>query len=788
LLCAVPFFALLTAPGQVLAEEDGGLSSIEGLFKTAPEQPPDGALVLDVTLNGVPMGPMNFVASGQELSVPLDTVRALRLKPAATGVLQVTRLAPETYKLDRAGGTVAITAPADAFELITLTPFGAQTAQRLSPETGGLYLNYDVNARHARSTTASHDGYGGFASVHAFAPDFVANSGWSYDTDGRSGPVRLDTTLTWRPVERELALSIGDLTSAPGTIARPFRFSGLTFGTDHSAEPLWSPVPLQSVTGTAQPTSSIDLYVNGLRAAQMLTPGGPFTIVLPQGSFTGNSHLIVTDITGRVVDIPLSTPHFNLNLLKRGLSLWSVGVGAPRFNWGAESNTWLTQPFGYGSVQRGLRDDLTAALHVEAGAGFWQGEAELRALVTNGLGLRVAASASRSEFGSGKYVSGGVILSLPANVSMDISGSAAAGHFDDAISVSGARFDLRHGIPNAYSQPLQQSAAVRVTWEPRDRLSLSGEYNRLRYRSSPATRFAALTASTSLGARSSLYVTASRDYSASSGTSVTVGLSALFGSGVNGSVSAGRDGNESAEQLSLARSLGQSRGDVGWQLSTQKGAYGNYLSGEAQLRSGSGIPALGFSKFGDQTQAYLRAAGSVGVVAGHRFVGDPIDGGVIIADVGEAGVPLLINGYEATRTGRDGQGLVPASVAGAPQRVEISTEHLSLSLIPTTTRQIVTVRQGSGTVAEFTMRSADHGAVVVLSIDGITPPAGTSVRLGGIEIPVDLEGRAWLPEIDLDATLDVDLPDGRHCVVATGFDGHGGPGVVLGPFACRTDL
>jgi outer membrane usher protein len=730
---------------------------------------------------------MNFVASGNKLSMPPDTVRGLRLTPAATGVLHATELAPGTYNLDRAGGTVAITAPATAFELITLTPFGALADQPLSPETGGLYLNYDVNARHARSGGASHDGYGGFASLHAFAPDFVANSGWSYDSDGTSGPVRLDTTLTWRPVERDLALSIGDLTSAPGTIARPFRFSGLAFGTDHSADPLWSPAPLQSVTGTAQPTSSIDLYVNGLRAAQMMTPGGPFALVLPQGSFTGNSHLVVTDITGRVVDITLSTPRFNLNLLKRDLSLWSVGVGAPRFNWGAESGTWLTQAFGYGSLQRGLRDDLTAAVHVEASAGFWQGEAELRALVSNALGLRVAAAASHSEFGSGKYVSAGANLSLPANVSIDISGSAAAGHFDDAISVSGVRFDQRHAIPNAYSQPLQQSAAVRVTWEPRDRLSLSGEYNRLRYRGSPATPFAALTATMSLGARSSLYVTASRDYSASSGTTVTVGFSMLLGRDVNGSVSKGLESNESAEQLSFSRPLGQSRGDVGWQLSTQDSDYGYYLNGEAQLRSGFGVPAVGFTKFGGQTQAYLRAGGSVGVVAGHGFASDPIDGGVIIADVGQAGVPLSINGYEAARTGRDGKTLIPASVAGAPQRVEISTEHLSLNLIPATTRQVVTVRQGSGTVAEFAMQTADHGAVVVLSIDGITPPAGTSVLLGGIEIPVDLEGRAWLPQIDLDATLDVELPDGRHCAIATGFDGHGGPGVVLGPYACRTD-
>jgi outer membrane usher protein FimD/PapC len=160
---------------------------------------------------------------------------------------------------------------------------------------------------------------------------------------------------------------------------------------------------------------------------------------------------------------------------------------------------------------------------------------------------------------------------------------------------------------------------------------------------------------------------------------------------------------------------------------------------------------------------------------------------VIIADVGQQGVPLSINGYDVTHSGRDGKALIPVSVAGAPQRVEIALDHVSLDLIPVTTTRIVTVRQGSGTVAAFAVQSAGQGAVVVLRVDGLSPPAGTSVLLGGMEIPVDLGGRAWLPQLDRNEILDVELPDGRRCAIATRFDGHGGPGVVLGPYECRPD-
>ncbi len=783
----VSLVGLLIGPGPVLADaEDSRLAVIER-FTTAPEQEPDGALVLEVTLNGVPMGPMDFVAMRGELRMPPETARALRLGSTATGLVDFSMISGATFAVDRQRGTVTIQVPPDALGVVTLRPIDGQSAPPLSPEAKGLFVNYDVNARRTDEGGASRGSYGGLASLQAFGPDLVASSGWSYDSLGTRAPVRLDTTLTWRPADRDLALSAGDLISAPGIVARPFRYSGLAFGTDHSAEPGWSPLPLPSVTGTAQPTSSIDLYVNGLRAAQMPTPGGPFTVVLPQGSFTGNTHLVVTDITGRVVDIPFSSPRFNLDLIKSGLSLWSVGVGAPRFNWGADSGTWLPQSFGYGSVRRGLRDDLTVGLHAEAGPGVWQAEGEIQSLVGTALGVRAAAAASHSEFGSGEYFSSDAILSLPGNVSVDAGGGTATGHYDDAVSISGTRFDQRNGLTNTYSQPLQQALDLRITWEPRDRLTLSAAYDRLRYRGSRATPFASISATRSLGSSATLFVTATRDYSGSSGTSVLAGLSMLFGRGVNGSVSAGQENGESATQALLARPLGEDKGDIGWQLSAQNAAAGHYLNGEVELRSGHGIPAVGLTEFGGATQAYIRATGSAGIAAGHPFVGDPIEGGVIVADVGQPGVPLSINGYEATRSGSDGKALIPAFVAGAPQRVEIAEDHVPLDLIPSTTQQIVTVRQGSGTVAVFAMRSAEHGAIVTLRVDGAPPPLGSSVRVGEIDIPVDRDGRLWVPQLGVDATLDVELPDGRRCSVATGFNGHGGPGVVLGPYDCRAD-
>jgi outer membrane usher protein len=169
----------------------------------------------------------------------------------------------------------------------------------------------------------------------------------------------------------------------------------------------------------------------------------------------------------------------------------------------------------------------------------------------------------------------------------------------------------------------------------------------------------------------------------------------------------------------------------------------------------------------------------------HPFVGDPIDSGLIVADVGQPGVGVTLNGYDKARTGFDGKVMVPVSVPGTPQRVEINDADLPLSDIAGRTRELVSVRDGSGSVAHFAMRSSASGAIVWLLIDGKPPPIGTSVVDGDDEIPINKQGRAWVTALEKNASLTLLMPDGRRCSVATNFDGHGGPGRIIGPFDCR---
>ncbi len=773
--------------------EDGGLVtriSLAQLLAPAPTVDSDGQLVLDVTLNGVAMGPMTFFTANGRLLLPPTTAQDLRVRLNGPAPVPLDEIAGAHYSIRRQQGEIDIELPPAALTLQSLYPLAGEVAQTLSAETGGAYLDYDLNARHVRADGDAPATYGGFVSLHAFAPNLVASSSWSFDSVGYgpagTAPVRLDTTVTYRPADRETSVSVGDLVSTPAASARPFRFTGVLIGSDHSAQPGWSPVPLPSITGTAQPTSSLDLYVNGIRSAQLTTTGGPFNLMLPAGLNSAGARLVVTDVTGRVVEIPFRTPRFNLDLIRQRVTLWSLGIGLPRFDWGAESNSYLHHAYAYGSWRHGISDRLTASVHGETGLGIVEAEAAITALLAPEVGIRCSLAGSDASSRRGMFASTAVIVDLPARLSTELSGGFATGEFNDAVSASGTAFDQQRGVADTFSRPLTRTLSARLSWEPRDRLSLSAAYDRLTYRGSPATAFASLTATAALANGTTLYASGTREFNSGYGTSVMLGLSVLLGQRTNASISTGRESDTRRSQATLVRPLGRDRGDYGWQLTADRGVASTYLNGEVELRTGYGIPAAGATSFAGRTQTYLRGTGSVGIAAWHSFASDPLEGGLVVADVGQPGVPLLLNGYATRPTGSDGKAVIAVGVAGAPQRIDIEDDDLPLDLIAGTTREIVTVRAGSGTVAHFSMQSAHTGAIVLFLVDGTVPPPGTSVQTAEAGIPIDSAGRAWLPTIRVSETLTVELADGRRCSVQSAFDGQGGPSRIIGPLDCRT--
>lgn len=751
-------------------------------------------LLLDVTLNGLRVGVLQFIESQGRILIPPQTAHALRIRNEAGEVLDPDTIAEVSYELNRPLGTISFDVPASQMSTLTLVSDLVPAPIALSPETAGVFVNYDMAVRKNSGHQRSSVDYGGLAVVQAFAPDFIANSGWSYQSarpGAGSGPIRLDSFLTWRPAAQRFAVNFGDALSVPGATARPFRFIGISAGTDYSAVPNWSSRPIPSISGSAQPASSIDLYVNGLRRDRLPTAGGPFNLILPPGNYTDTTRIVVTDITGGVVEIPLSPPSFDLNLVQEDLLLWSAGLGRPRFNWGSRSNDYLDDTYGYGNLRYGISNQMTLTNHVEVGPDLIEVEADIKALVTAHFGLSGSIAHSWTSAGQGSFVEAGTVLAMSDRLFVTANFGRSFGEFHDAVSWSARSFDREHGETlSRIDLPLHSSYDARLSWEASNWLTLSSSYRRLTFQDKSEISFATLTANASISRGATAYVSATNSFDDVHGNSfgIGIGVSFLLNARLNGSISATRQEGERFGQAHLARPLGQERGSYGWHISQSTGESDTYINGEAKVRTGRGIPAIGYTRFAGQSQTYLNARGAAGIVAGHPFTSDPVHGGIIVADVGQPDVPVLLNGYETAHSRGDGLAAIAVEVAGTPQTIEIDDSDLPLSAIASNTRQIVTIREGGGSTADFDVQSSASGAIVRLTVNGKLPTAGTEVLTDDGGIPIDSKGRAWIPTLGRDAVLTVELPDGQRCSVRTNFDGKGGPARIIGPLDCRIPL
>jgi outer membrane usher protein FimD/PapC len=211
---------------------------------------------------------------------------------------------------------------------------------------------------------------------------------------------------------------------------------------------------------------------------------------------------------------------------------------------------------------------------------------------------------------------------------------------------------------------------------------------------------------------------------------------------------------------------------------------GVYADAGAEIRTGYGIPGVEVNSFAGQTTAYAKARGSVGVVDWHPFVGDPVRGGLILADGGAPDMPVQLNGYDKGYTSFDGKLLIPDAIPGAAQRVTIDASRLPFELIPNDTDASVTVRQGGAGIAAFHAQSAIESAVVLVTMDGKPPPIGSTLVSATSSAPIDRRGQAYLPSLAENEVLTVEFADGGKCKVHTDFDGHGGVTRKIGPYAC----
>ncbi len=133
-----PAWAAATAPDDDLASR----------FVTAPETAPDQQQLVEIEVNGVDFGIQPIRVSHGKVTLPPATVTALRIAGRPGQSLELTQASGITSRFNEARATLALTVPVGKLTAQRFAPEGDEAAVRLSPETWGVYVNYDVNLRH----------------------------------------------------------------------------------------------------------------------------------------------------------------------------------------------------------------------------------------------------------------------------------------------------------------------------------------------------------------------------------------------------------------------------------------------------------------------------------------------------------------------------------------------------------------------------------------------------------------------------------------------------------------
>ena len=168
------------------------------------------------------------------------------------------------------------------------------------------------------------------------------------------------STRAWRWDDPQLRtlLIVGDAISAPGWWGNAVRFGGVQFSSNYALQPGYITYPLLAVSGMAAIPTAAELYANNVRISSQNVPAGPFTITnVPVVNGAGELQLVVTNALGQQQII--TQPYYTTTqLLRAGLSEFSVSAGAARFNYGLQ-NFDYRDGLVSGLYRHGVSDRLT---------------------------------------------------------------------------------------------------------------------------------------------------------------------------------------------------------------------------------------------------------------------------------------------------------------------------------------------------------------------------------------------------------------------------------------------
>lgn len=609
----------------------------------------------------------------------------------------------------------------------------------------GGYINYDFSAEAIEGRGGA---LAGAAHAAVFGPAGLFESGWFAD---EAGAVRLDTRWTWDWPRARVRLRVGDsLAAAPG--GGLARFGGVQIGRDFALAPGAITHPVLALAGEAETASTLELYIDGVLRAREHAEAGPFVLdQAPYVSGAGEARLVVTDQLGRtqIIERPfLISP----DLLRAGLSDWSLAIGAER------------RGYGRGGDEYG--DDLAMARY-RFGAADWL---TLEAGAASGGAAEAGATLAGIGFGR---------LRVAHAFSDDGGANEAAWLYDArrwAMSLQWADRDADFEAPGAFGGARRAAAAT---------LNVDLGYG--------AAAFTA--ASIEHGARAPLrsYVLSYAPDLAFGAASVRLSytehaeselaLALSYSMRLQGDVSAAAalDAGQSRNVVrASAQRAAPARGGIGWRVRAAASDDSRAERAELEILYRGALGETGARAATNAAGAGVRLdhSGAIGWIAGRSFAGRRIEGAFALVDAGAPGVMVLRDRLPLGETGPDGRLLATGLRAYDDNRISIDANDLPFDRAPAVTEQRAVPAAGAGLVVRFADADARIRETHVRYADGLEPARGAVlVRVrDGARFPVGSDGRVVLRGA---VAGDLVVLDGQARCTATADPGAAQAGLTL---------
>ena len=696
-------------------------------------------LQLEVRINGQAIDFIGAftVLPDKRLAATRTELTELGLVVPGTGppeeAIELDRIVGLAYRYDEVKQTVEIEAP-DALRLARTFDASSRPEIAAADASNGLVVNYTAFAEGSHNLESSQGAIdGGSLSLDARAfskAGTLIQSGILGTTAfSDATALRLDTAWSYSDEADMRSYRAGDVIGGGFAWTRPIRMGGIQMHRNFALRPDLITMPLPSVSGSAAVPSTVDVYIDNVRTYSQQVGGGPYRIDnIPVITGSGTARIVVTDATGRETEEErefITSP----DLLRTGLYDYSVEAGVARRNYGKESFDYDDEPVAMAGLRYGIKDDFTAELHGEAGAGIANGGVGgIKAVRRLGIfGAAVAASLSEEGLGGLGYVSWETGF---GNLTVGASTRRTLGDYADLASVtedffaSGGRGGA--GVPKALDQislsygfPEHNASAG---------LALIHRQDADGGRSLIASASLLKTFDNDL----SVFANGFADFGDTESFGAYVGISIPLGEKVTASAGVTATKDSFAATAQASRSLDGQPGSYGWRVSHGESEAASFTSGSAAYRAAKvTLEARAFQHGGEATAA-VSADGAVVVAGGGVFLGNRIDDAFAIVDAGSPDVPVKLENRDAGTTGNNGKLLVTGVNAYRKNKISIDIANLPVMAEIPQTEMWAVPKEKSGVLVDFGIkREAAAAIVIVTDGDGAALPIGTPVTLDG---------------------------------------------------------